>query len=133
MGDSAPKPAGGTACQSGAGHSQSVTAQSQTQAQRERVRMTIEELVRDMGERRRIDSREGTVGGHIGAALFGPGRTERPADAVEIAVSNPADKQPLQDASPFPVIFHQAPESGPSEDSIEIVSGGVEAAPPVPA
>jgi len=46
------------------------------------------------------------------------------ADAVEIAVTNPDDKQALQSAATFPVIFHQAPDSGPQEDSVEIVSGG---------
>jgi hypothetical protein len=54
------------------------------------------------------------------------------ADAVEIAVSNPDDKQTLQSAAPFPVIFHQAPESGPQEDSVEIVGGGEEAGPGEP-
>jgi hypothetical protein len=46
------------------------------------------------------------------------------SDAVEIAVTNPDDKPVLQQAATFPVVFHQAPASGPQEDSIEIVSGG---------
>jgi hypothetical protein len=40
-------------------------------------------------------------------------------DAVEIAISDPSDKQPLQAAAPFPTMFHQV-AGEPQEQSVPI-------------
>jgi hypothetical protein len=45
------------------------------------------------------------------------------ADAVEIAITDPADKQPLSAAATFPVIFHTV-AGEPSEQHVEITPSG---------
>lgn len=44
------------------------------------------------------------------------------SDAVEVAITDPADKQPLQQAATFPVVFHQV-TGEPQEQSVPIGGG----------
>lgn len=53
------------------------------------------------------------------------------ADAVEIAVTNDADRQPLQDAAQFPVVFHTV-AGEPKEQFAEIGTGQQGGAAPTP-
>lgn len=49
--------------------------------------------------------------------------TGQTADAVEISVTDPADRQALSRAATFPVVFHVV-AGEPSEDHVEITTGG---------
>jgi hypothetical protein len=53
------------------------------------------------------------------------------ADAVEIAVTDDVDRQPLQDAATFPVVFHTV-DGEPKEQFAEIGTGQSGGAPPTP-
>jgi len=56
--------------------------------------------------------------------------TGQTSDTVEIAITDPADKQPLQQAATFPVVFHQVTGT-PKEDNVEITPSGAAPAPGV--
>lgn len=51
--------------------------------------------------------------------------TGQTTDTVEIAITDPADKQPLQQAATFPVVFHQV-SGTPKEDNVEIEPSGAQ-------